>query len=191
MCLEANVCRVDSGLFFISRLLLHSVHSVEGTWKVAGAHHATSRNESRVSNTWLRGEQRVKQASAQGLAPILSGPSASEPNRSIRNRYFEALATKLDCCSGWYPLRERAMANDMPQDVHTLWFRGKPYPVSAYPHSPDDGGTIWYVLAGDDWHPVRERRGTEPQEAGWADVDADVVAWLTRNLAQGAEGAPG
>ena len=78
------------------------------------------------------------------------------------------------------------MAADLPHDAHTLWYQGKPYPVSAYPYSPDEGGTIWYVLASDDWHPVRERRGGEPQDVGWTEVDADVTAWLSRNMGQSA-----
>jgi hypothetical protein len=47
-----------------------------------------------------------------------------------------------------------------------------------------DGGTR--LLVGEDWHPVRERRSGEPQDAGWAEVDADVMAWLPRNVDQGA-----
>ena len=53
--------------------------------------------------------------------------------------------------------------------------------------SPAEGGTIWHVLAGDDWHPVRERRSGEPEDRAWSEVDADVMAWLARNVDQGAQ----
>ena len=68
------------------------------------------------------------------------------------------------------------------RDTHTVWFGGQSYQVSAYPHGPGDTGTIWHVLVGDTWHPVRERRGTEPEHGTWEDVAADVNAWLERNV---------
>ena len=75
------------------------------------------------------------------------------------------------------------MIADTNPGTYTVWFRGQPYPVSANPHGREDGGTIWHVRVADAWHPVRERRGNEPEHGAWDDVAADVIAWLERNTA--------
>ena len=69
--------------------------------------------------------------------------------------------------------------------IATVWFRGRPYPVSAYPHGPTPSGSSWYVLLDDgQWYPVRERRLNEGGGHG-PSVEADVIAWLEQNDASG------
>ena len=69
--------------------------------------------------------------------------------------------------------------------IATVWFRGRPYPVSAYPHGPTPTGSSWYVLLGDgQWYPVCERRLNEAGGHG-PSVEADVIAWLAQNDASG------
>jgi hypothetical protein len=71
----------------------------------------------------------------------------------------------------------------------TVWYRGHPYPVSAYSSSepPTVGGAWWYVLLEDGrWHRARERRDGERGAEHWAAVEADIVAWLEQRPASGA-----
>ena len=76
------------------------------------------------------------------------------------------------------------MIADTNPGTYSVWFRGQPYSVSANPLGAQDGGTIWHVRVGETWHPVRERRGNEPEHGSWDDVAGDVIAWLERNAAR-------
>lgn len=66
----------------------------------------------------------------------------------------------------------------------TVWFRGHPYPISAYPGSTSPAGSSWYVLHSDGhWYRVRERRDVDVGEEGRRAVEADVIAWLEEHHA--------
>jgi len=63
--------------------------------------------------------------------------------------------------------------------LSTVWFRGRPYPISAYPVSSSPAGSSWYVLHEDGhWYRVRERRDADVGPDGRRAVEADVLAWL-------------
>ena len=65
--------------------------------------------------------------------------------------------------------------------LSTVWFQGRPYPVSAYPVSSTPAGSSWYVLHEDGhWYRVRERRDADLGADGWRTLEADVIAWLDR-----------
>ena len=123
--------------------------------------------------------------------------SALSPDRSALRHRLRAVADATSRSSGEKAPRRwacRAHMASVPSSavthlseptIATVWFRGRPYPVSAYPHGPTPAGSSWYVLLDDgQWYPVRERRLNE--ESGHApNVETDVIAWLEQNDASG------
>lgn len=75
--------------------------------------------------------------------------------------------------------------------LSTVWFKGRPYPVSAYPVSSSPAGSSWYVLHEDGhWYRVRERRDADSGNAGRRAVEAEVIAWLEEHHASPPRATP-
>jgi len=64
----------------------------------------------------------------------------------------------------------------------SVWFAGRPFPVSAYPFGPQaGGGKHWSVQTTDgQWHLVDERNMNVSSSAEQKRVEVVVVKWLMR-----------
>jgi len=62
----------------------------------------------------------------------------------------------------------------------TLWFEGRPYPVSAHPFAPSPGEQHWYVQTRDGtWHAVAPRAREASLSDAWPELERIVRSWLS------------